>query len=120
MSIVHITLGVTPSLNELKNFWQYHKYKKLYLKQLKGYELILGLKNPQKRKIKIERYGSRTLDRDNFIGGCKSLIDSLRDCGKPMRKYGLIVDDRDAYLECEYEQIKCKRGEEKTRLTIWI
>lgn len=27
--------------------------------------------------VRIDRYGKRTLDQDNFIAGCKSLVDSL-------------------------------------------
>ena len=41
------------------------------------------------RRVKITRRGSRTLDHDNLVGGCKPLVDALV-------KVGLIENDTPA------------------------
>lgn len=102
-----IELPVTPSNNKLVGKrWAKLNYQKKFMKCLSGYEL-LALKKKKKAKIKVIRYGSRLLDEDNFIGGLKPLLDTIV-------KLGLIVDDRPEWLELNYKQEKCKRGEEKT------
>jgi len=96
----------TPSLNEiLGKRWAEFNWKKKYLKALAGYECY-RLKTKKKMKISYYRYGSRELDHDNFVGGCKPLQDTIKE-------KGIIVDDRPEWLETEYYQVKCKRGLEK-------
>lgn len=72
-------------------------------------EIIPPLDDNQKvkRKVKIISYRKRKLDRDNFLGGLKILIDSLHH-------NRLIYDDSDEYLDLEAEQkidSKCPRTE---------
>lgn len=112
-SRLEITLTATPSLNTISsNKWSRIGWKNKYLRELRGYE-ILGIKeqNLVKKKVTYIRYGSRTLDVDNFIGGTKALTDALKE-------KRLIWDDNKHYLEAEYKQVKCKRGEEKTIVII--
>lgn len=47
--------------------------------------------------VTIVRYGRQPLDTDNLIGGCKPLIDALKD-------HGLIVDDSPTHLTLHVEQ----------------
>jgi len=111
MSKLTIKLTVTPSLNKLhSNRWQMWNYKKKYLRELRGYEL-LALKGKNKMAVDVTRYGSRLLDQDNFTGGLKPLVDSLKE-------KGLLVDDSPDWCELFIEQKKCKRGEEKTVVVI--
>jgi hypothetical protein len=105
----------TPSLNEtlqilrlrgrgrpLPKSWI---WKQKFLKSLKSwftgkpYDPAKG-----KRKVRVYRFSRRTLDHDNFVGGCKSLMDSLKIMD-------LIVDDTPEFLEAEYIQVKspCKQ-----------
>ena len=107
-----ITLTATPSLNRLHgNRWQMLNWKKKYLKELSGYEHVVGVAKG-KRRVTVTRYGSQFLDLDNLWGSMKPMIDSLKE-----RK--LIIDDNAKYLELVMEpQVKVKRGEELTSLVI--
>lgn len=102
----------TPSLNDLhQNKWQIINWKKKFLSRMKNYE-ILALRKKQKRYLTIQRHGSRILDDDNFYGGCKPLIDAIKE-------KGLIIDDRNEWCEIKFlPQVKCKRGCEK--VFVWI
>jgi hypothetical protein len=67
---------------------------------------------PERRvTVTIRRYSPGRLDRGNFIGGCKALLDALRH-------EGVIVDDSEAWLDDHYEQHECKRGESRTEVEI--
>lgn len=101
----------TPSLNKLNGRWSKLNWKKKFLSYLRNYE-FLALKKKQKKTLIIERYGSRLLDRDNYHGGCKPMIDAIKE-------KGLIVDDSPKWCEIEWkEQVKSKRTEEKTIINI--
>lgn len=47
--------------------------------------------------VRIERYGKRTLDYDNFVAGAKALLDALVT-------EGFIVDDKPANVTVTYLQ----------------
>jgi hypothetical protein len=49
--------------------------------------------------VTVVRYGKQPLDPDNLTGGCKVLIDALKD-------HGLIVDDNPVNLTLHVEQKK--------------
>lgn len=107
---IDITMTATPSLNKLHgNRWQMSNWKKKYLKELYHYEYCCQAK--EKVKLTIFRYGSRLLDNDNLIGGCKPLIDALKE-------KGLIRDDSPGWIDLHILQTKVKRGEEETIVTI--
>lgn len=104
-----ITLEIpraTPSMNAThhKHWRVMHAQKKLwaqevwaaYVQQLKGRSRKDGA--PRRAKVTIERYG-RMLDVDNYVGGLKSVIDSLKS-------NGLIVDDNAQHLELVATQHK--------------
>jgi hypothetical protein len=61
--------------------------------------------------VKVERYGRRKLDYDNFVAGCKALIDSLVT-------EGLIEDDSPEHVSVVYEQHAAVGGAEKMVVTI--
>lgn len=62
-------------------------------------------------RLTIRRYSSGRLDRGNFIGGCKPLLDALRD-------EWVIRDDNERWLEDRYEQLAAKKGEGRTEIEI--
>ncbi len=62
--------------------------------------------------LRIERRACRPLDTDNFAGGCKALIDCLRETQ-------LIADDDPESLEVTFAQTRVRtRAEEGTRLSL--
>ena len=105
-----ITLTATPSLNVLKDRWALSKWKKKYIAELSGYVHIYG-KAQGKRTVIVRRYGSRILDVDNFTGGLKSMIDSLK-------YHKLIIDDRAEFMELQASQEKTVRGKSYTVIEI--
>jgi len=56
-----------------------------------------------KMDIKITSCRKKMIDQDNFVGGCKPILDS-------MKKLGLIVDDSAAWVKVEYEQLINESG----------
>lgn len=66
----------------------------------------------QRTHLRIERRAVRLLDADNFAGGCKALIDCLRQAS-------LIPDDDPASLEVTFTQTRVPhRREEGTQIEI--
>lgn len=59
--------------------------------------------------VRVTSFRSRLIDPDNIAA--KYLVDCCRYAG-------LIVDDTAAQIEYSCSQIKCKKGEEKTVITI--
>ena len=107
---VEITVTVTPSLNAVKGRWGLTNWNKRYQRELRGYQY----QAPKKRcrmALTITRHGPRFLDRDNMIGGCKSLIDAIR-------KVGLIVDDSPKWLDVTFLQEKCAGTNKKTTVVV--
>lgn len=102
-----ITLDIpeaSPSMNEHKwKHWSQH------LKLRRHWSMLVmvaknqsGIGNPdpyENSTVTITREGYRMLDADNFVGGLKSLIDSLRE-------QRLIKDDDPAHMTLITLQIK--------------
>ena len=86
-----IIVTATPSLNQLNGRWSKLNWKKKYAKQLRGYKYETG----QVTTIKIRRFGKRILDIDNYIGGCKPLIDAIKE-------EGIIKDDSPKYCNISF------------------
>ncbi|MBI4208557.1 MAG: hypothetical protein HY538_02475 [Deltaproteobacteria bacterium] len=66
------------------------------------YEGLQGRKvvpHPRPAQIRIRSYRKRFLDYDNFVGGCKPLLDALKHLN-------LIVDDTPDWIEVDYHQEK--------------
>ena len=105
----------TPSLNEIQGYhWAYCKRQKEGL----GWILASALNKvpaiPRasgKRTVTISRHGKGRLDRDNLVGGCKWLIDAIKE-------RGLILDDCDASLHLVVEQVVSRKTEPYTVVTI--
>lgn len=65
----------------------------------------------QHRLVQIERYSARELDHDNFVGGCKPLVDALS-------RAGLIWDDSQKYVTVEYGQRKATARTARTVVAV--
>lgn len=63
------------------------------------------------RSVRIERHAPRFLDHDNFVGGCKALVDA-------MQRARLIWDDSPDYLTVDYIQTKAPAKRSKTVVVI--
>jgi len=66
----------------------------------------------ERRKVVITRYGPRTLDHDNLVGGVKPLIDALRGAG-------VIWEDDPTHIDLEVHQRKSTGGHRHTRVEIY-
>lgn len=62
--------------------------------------------------IEITSLRTRMLDKDNLIGGCKGLVDSLK-------KLEMIVDDSPKWVEVKYDQIVVSKGKQQTVIEIF-
>lgn len=105
----------SPSLNRLQRM---HWAQRSNLRD--QYETLLRLASSPRhrcfrrelRKVRIERHAVRFLDHDNFVGGCKPLVDALT-------RARLIWDDSPDCVEVSYVQIKKAKGElSRTLITI--
>lgn len=100
-----ITLTIpeaSPSLNEHKwKHWSHHLRLRKHWSMLvlvAKVEARVSMDTPLDRvTVKITREGHRKLDTDNFVGGLKCLIDSLRE-------QRLIVDDSPDHMTLTTEQ----------------
>lgn len=102
----------TPSLNATRwKHWRVaHREKKLWRVEINLARKQAGYPEPTpapRARVTIERYG-RQLDPDNFVGGLKSVIDS-------MREEGLISNDTPEALELVTKQF---RGRPRTIITV--
>jgi len=61
--------------------------------------------------VTVSRHSPRTLDSDNFVGGCKSLIDVLV-------REGLAWDDSPDYIAVTYKQEASKRADARTVVSV--
>jgi len=109
----------TISLNKLLRM---NRWKRMELKEELAWEVYAGIHEqnpdyeaittPRKMKLNIISYRKSFLDRDNFIGGLKVLIDSIKELR-------LIYDDSPEYLGLEAEQkIEKKRKNQRTEIII--
>ena len=69
------------------------------------------LKEKPKMRVLIQLTKPRLYDLDNFVGGCKPIIDSLR-------KLGLIHNDSPYWLDLQVEQIQRSKMRPFTRIEI--
>lgn len=66
--------------------------------------------NGPRAHLRIERRACRLLDLDNFAGGCKALIDCLKEAG-------FLADDDPGSVEITFAQVKvATRKEEGTAI----
>lgn len=64
-----------------------------------------------RQDVTLTVYLNRELDRDNLIGGCKGLIDSLT-------KAGYLKDDKPEWCVVTYNSEPCKKGQERVEVKI--
>ena len=104
----------TPSLNQIQRM-HFHARKRMrdnYERIFRSAATKLDIAKPhQFRQVKIERIGARLLDEDNFVGGCKLLIDALR-------RAGLIFDDSASFVRVSYLQTKARDRRFRTIVTV--
>jgi len=103
-----------PQPRGLLNTLLKHAPKRSLVKVPKAKEAIkdcIAKCNPQYH-LTITRYSTRTLDVDNFAGGCKPLIDQIRYAK-------LIPDDNPESVEIIFKQVKVKTlNEQRTEVEI--
>ena len=96
----------TPSLNEIQSqHWTF----KVEAKKALGWRLASSLNKIKripnakgKRRLTIIRHGKGRLDRDNLVGGCKWLVDAIKD-------RGLLLDDDEASVELVVSQVVSRK-----------
>lgn len=105
IEIMKIILPIkTPSLNEL---YRMHWSARRKLNQKWDWLLIANCKGKNKRHYKnliILSKRKRLIDQDNFIGGTKGLLDTLKNSG-------WIKDDDLKSVTVTYQQEKSKKEE---------
>lgn len=105
-----------PSLNAVSGnkggYGARAKYKKIrdaYKYAIRERRMYSALDLPGatgRRRVYVTRCmgkGKRRYDRDNLIGGCKPLMDALT-------LSGLLLDDKEKYLEAHYHQVRADKG----------
>ena len=111
---------LTPSLNKLLNM---HFRERMRLKERLAWEVYAELNNvnpdyevcitPQKLYLIIISHRKSFLDKDNFIGGLKVLIDVIKDLR-------LIYDDSPEFLTLRgMQMIEKKRKNQRTEISIY-
>ena len=88
----------SPSLNIMRG-----KHWSTLVMVAKSERKLFGTTPAQKAQVKITREGYRQLDTDNFVGGLKCIIDSLRE-------QHLIVDDSPDHITLVSEQVKIPKS----------
>ena len=119
-----------PNVTIRQNRWQATRAKNGMMRQVMAASYNLRIPEPfQRAHVTIERHGSKVPDADNLVGGVKRLLDCLttpvlqigkggRYSYKNKRGQGFIVDDSPKHITQEVRAVLCKRGEEKTVVTI--
>ena len=106
---------VTPSLNQVRRMhWAQVKRDKATLSWLLVSALNKIPNVPRAtgtRRLVIVRHGRKTLDLDNLAGGCKSLIDVIKE-------RGLLLDDSPAHCLLEFHQEVTRKGDPFTEILI--
>lgn len=110
---------LTPSLNELLRT---HRNERRKLKNMLKARILAAIydmqmevrkmRKPSKRIVAITSYRKRRMDPDNFTGGLKQLIDSIKELG-------LIWDDSPKWLDLRTEQ-RLDFHEQRTEIYIEV
>jgi hypothetical protein len=109
--------GVLPSLNMLKgngrDSFRYRRYRRSYDKALAEQLNAVPRANRFRAGIITRLYGKgcRTYDNDNFIGGCKPLVDILK-------AYAVILDDKPSTWRGYYRQERSPDGVDRFRVQL--
>lgn len=70
-----------------------------------------GRPEAKKRLVVITRYSAGRMDRINFAGGCKPVVDALV-------RVGLLYDDTEEWLDDRYVQDKAAPGGQWTEIVV--
>jgi len=111
---------LTPSLNPLLRM---NRFKRIKLKESFAWEVFAELREqnpdyeviatPHKMRMNIISYRKSFLDKDNFYGGLKPLVDAIKELR-------LIYDDSEEFLNLEAEQrIEKKKKNNRTEIIIF-
>ena len=114
-----ITLTIpelTPSLNvTLGGHWisryKRRKHWSMLVLVAKSEARVFHVEPLEKASVTVTRYGGKKLDADNLAGGCKDLIDGLRD-------NGFIVNDDPDHLSVKFSQYPGVRRGKRTVIEI--
>lgn len=66
-----------------------------------------------KMRVVITIYNSKVYDKDNAWGGCKPIVDAIKE-------QRFIYDDSPRFLESEVWQTQCRRQERRTVIEIGV
>jgi len=99
----------SPSLNEhIRKHWVHHhrlaRHWSMLVMEAKSAARIGQPSTPAHAELKVTRFGIRSLDTDNFVGGLKPLIDALKN-------HGFIADDDPAHLTLTTAQMRVAKGD---------
>lgn len=128
LATITISLA-TPSLNVLNTkHWSFKRKLKaewfsLMNAALHTLKAVPKAKEGERRRVTFTRYSLRLLDVDNFSGGAKLVLDSLRrprtDGKKSWAGLQMIWDDDEAHVEAVYSQAKAATKKDvRTVITI--
>jgi len=73
---------------------------------------VIAVEYSPQHRIIITRFAPRCLDIDNFAGGCKAIIDSMKEAQ-------LIPDDDPASVTIEFRQQKCRQIDQRTEIELF-
>ena len=116
MSNVPMTIELpfaTPSQNIYQRWhWgRQHKFRDDCVRILLWFLVGKPRQVDKRRRVTVRRYSCGRLDRGNFVGGCKPLIDALVHIGA-------LRDDTEQWLDDRYEQHNAPRGQQRTVIEI--
>lgn len=107
--------GSIAGMNGSKGLIRTHWARKKAMKNYYHYHVKSQTSNahPGPVKLSLTRYSTGVeMDYDNLVSTGKNLIDSIVSAG-------VIKDDKKSIIQQrEYEQIKCKKGEQRTVIII--
>ena len=118
---------VPPSLNVLMrmHYRRRGKLKELWRQELacaaNGQASMARLKlwggavRGLKARVEMVLYLAQLRDQDNLVGSAKIPLDCMKLAGGGL---GWIADDDPAHLDLSVTQVKCKRKEQRTEITV--
>jgi hypothetical protein len=121
VALITVTIPYpTPSGNvTLREHWRSLAQRKRWLAWKIRVKVLAAHPPLERAAITITRHGSRALDHDNLVAGCKALLDVLKPPGRSNPQgLGVIAGDEPHRLTVEYRQVRCKRKDEKTVVEI--
>jgi hypothetical protein len=93
-----------------RHTWRKQVHRQVSLALMVGQVLVERATTP--KRVRLTRYCARKYDFENYTGGCKPVLDSLKECG-------LIVDDSPAWVQTEYVQQVSPTTKRGLQVEVW-